>query len=116
MLTPREAAKHTGIDYRTLVDGAKRGVLRCQSRPTGRGGEQPMFERSELLEDLASCTCSYPECLEPAPGASGRCARHRTKVTKPTVQLTCEHCGKTFTRAGSWLAENPDQRGHYCSN
>ena len=113
-LTPRQAAAKTEVDYRTLVDGAKRGVLRCDWQPTSRDGKQPMFELAELLEDLAACPCSYPGCSMPAPAGSGRCGRHRARG-EASVELTCQHCGKTFTRPRSWLAEM-EGRGHYCSN
>ncbi len=114
-LTLTEAGRVVGIDRRTLHDGFESGKLR--GRPVERPGNQRdviVVDLEQLREDLARCPCSYPGCDAPAPGRSGRCGDHAARG-EPAVELTCDRCGRRFTRPVSWLAER-EGRGRYCSN
>jgi hypothetical protein len=65
---------HSRVDLREAVD---RGDLRVVRRvPWPNGGEVIIVDRDEARADLDALPCSEPECENPAPGDTGRCAEH----------------------------------------
>ena len=112
------AARATGYARQTLDAWASAGSIRV--REERHGTRTFKFVRLDELEaDMASfTTCTYPGCQAPAPGRSDRCRGHVGPVKYDAVDLTCQHCGESFVRAGSTLRETGfgGTRGTYCSN
>lgn len=113
-ITVQQAVRETGRSAKVLREGAARQLryergenerpgLRHRRLPHANGGEVILFDRAELVEDLARLSCQW--CDQPAPGDSGRCRRHQAKKYA-TVKLVCDwgacpRGGEPFTRYGS---------------
>lgn len=91
-ITLKQAIAETGFSRKVLYEGAIDGRLRHRRVP--RAGSQPdafLFDRDELLEDLARRRCAYPGCEKLAPGRSGRCANHGPGAKSDTLELVCQY-------------------------